>query len=146
MQTVLILRNKSTEQGTFGRLVAAGYACATLELQWRDNRNGLSCIPAGEYRCWYGRSPARKSSAYRLEDPHYVSGVPGRSGVLIHSGNFAGATDKGFKSHVLGCILLGKYTGRINGQRAVLASKPAVREFEQAMNRQPFILKIVEEG
>lgn len=145
MQTVLLLRNKSTDHGTFGRLIAPGYTCATLELPWHDNDNGISCIPApGEYKCWYGYSKARKSSSYRLEDPHYVSTVPGRAGVLIHSGNFAGDKSKGFKSHVLGCILLGKYIGKIGNQKAILASKPAIREFEAAMNRQPFILKIVE--
>lgn len=148
MNQVVLLRSPSTDQGTLGRLIAPGFTCFSLELPWRDNKNGISCIPPvlrpGEYVCRYGYSPGRKSYSYRLEDPLYVSDVPGRAGVLIHSGNFAGAKDKGYRSHVLGCILLGKYVGRINGQLAVLSSRPAIREFEEVMKREPFILKIVE--
>jgi hypothetical protein len=39
---------------------------------------------------------------------YLVTGVGGRSGIRIHPGSFAGASDKGFKTNFLGCISLGK--------------------------------------
>ncbi len=94
------------------------FSSFTLELPWRDNRQNVSCIPAGTYPLVWHES--KKHKAFHVKD------VPGRSGILIHSGNLAGDTDKGFKTDSEGCILLGVNRGILYGQRAVLHSRATV--------------------
>lgn len=136
MRDATLIRIASSDQGKKGVLYAKGFTCKTLELPWRDNRKGRSCIPSGKYKCRIRRS--------RLGIVYGLIGVPGRAGVLIHSGNLAGDVELGYKSHVEGCILLGKYFGKIDGQAAILVSKPTVREFMQHMNNEPFILEVID--
>lgn len=116
-----------------------GFVCYTAELPWRDNARKRSCIPPGEYPCAIVKSP-RFGRVYGLQ------GVPGRSHVLIHRGNFAGDVSRGFVSHVEGCILLGRKIGRLATpgglQNAVLASAPAVSAFIDHMGGEPFTLVI----
>lgn len=69
--------------------------------------------------------------------------MPCRDGVLFHAGNLAGDVELGYKSHVEGCILLGKYFGKIDGQEAVLVSRPTAREFMEHMGGKDFELEIV---
>jgi len=57
-----------------------------------------------------------------------LSDVPGRSDILIHSGNLAGDVIKGFNTHSAGCILLGEGRGYLGEQKAVLSSRTAVRK------------------
>lgn len=136
------------DEGTLGSLwTEDGFQCFSLELPWRQNQNGISCIPAGSYQSWWGWSPARKRMSYRLEKSKYVSCVPGRAGVLIHAGNFAGLKQDGWQQQVLGCILLGLTVGRIMNkhgvrQLAVLHSMQAIADFESHMCREPFVLAI----
>lgn len=68
------------------------YLCDTLELPRRAKR---CCIPDGSYTFVMCKSPKFGRVLPRLVD------VPGRSGILIHSGNTVKDT--------LGCILVGKY-------------------------------------
>ncbi len=58
--------------------------------------------------------------------------------------NTFGDKTKGFKSHVMGCILLGKKSGRLDGQVAILNSRVAVRNFMEEMEYEPFKLRIQE--
>lgn len=76
-------------------------------------------------------------------DVYLVEHVPGRSSILIHSGNVAGDVTKGLESDVLGCILLGQVRGTRRGQMAVLLSKPAICSFMAEMDRQPFTLEVI---
>jgi hypothetical protein len=131
-----LIRSTTSDQGTFGRLLLPGLMLVSLELPMRDNASGRSCIPAGEYRCRWTRSPRLNRHTYE------ITGVPGRSGVRIHAGNFAGDRFKGYASHSLGCPLLGHRAGLIGNQRAVLASRSAVAQFEKLMAGRPFILEI----
>lgn len=65
----------------------------SLELPWRNNEPNTSCIPAGKYQtilAW--------SNRYRRVMPRLLN-VPGRTGVLVHSGNTIHDTH--------GCILVG---------------------------------------
>jgi hypothetical protein len=137
---VIISRESTGDDGTQGQLVATGganeFSCCTLELPWRDNAQGISCIPQGEYDCEFNWSNGLRRMCYLLY------GVDRRSGVRIHSGNFAGDKSKGLKTHIQGCILLGSSIGSIAGQLAILNSVTTVREFQDFMNEQPFILKI----
>lgn len=135
MRTVTLIRSPDTDAGTQGVLVTEGFSCKTLELPWRDNLRQRSCIPLGTYRCQLVDSP-------RMGQVYGLSGTEPRSHVLIHSGNFAGDVDKGLKTHVQGCILLGKYYGEIDGQRAILLSRPTVRAFMAHLKGEPFNLVI----
>jgi hypothetical protein len=128
---------KRSDHGTEGLLLTAGFNCCTLELPWRENQRSISCIPAGEYIVKIRQSP-RYGTIYHVKD------VPNRSYILIHAGNWAGDTEKGLKTHVNGCILLGKKHGFLLEQRAVLNSRITVREFMNYMNLEDFKLRIME--
>jgi hypothetical protein len=137
MNNVTLFRLRRSDQGTEGRLVAGDFTCRTLELPWRNNEKQISCIPAGEYDV-----EIRLSNKYGRV--YWVRHVPNRTYILIHSGNYAGDKSKGYKSHVMGCILLGKKSGFLGGQVAVLNSRITVREFVEHMDYEPFKLRIEE--
>jgi hypothetical protein len=137
MESVNIFRLRRSDQGTEGILVHPRFECKTLELPWRENRKQISCIPAGEYDV-----EIRLSNKYGRV--YWVRHVPNRTYILIHSGNYAGDKSKGFKTHVMGCILLGKKSGFLGGQVAVLNSRVAVRQFVEELNYEPFKLRIQE--
>jgi hypothetical protein len=132
----VILRQSTDDQGTFGVLTAGTLQLFTLELPDRNNASGRSCIPPGEYPVRWTRSPRLKKFTYE------ILGVPGRAGIRIHGGNFAGDTSKGYISHSLGCPLLGERIGRVNGQRAVLNSRSAVARFERYLAGAAFTLEV----
>ena len=139
-KVVYLVRYQSDDQGTMGKLLTpSGYQAAVIELPDRDNRSNISRIPAGEYRATWHHSP-------RFGGCYWVRDVQGRSAILTHAGNWAGDTEKGFKTHSYGCILVGSYVGKLAGQKAVLASRPALRRFFEAMNREDFMLRIMEVG
>lgn len=135
MKTVRLQRLGETAAGTQGILQTEGFSCKTLELPWHDNLRQKSCIPPGSYRCHLTSSP-------KFGQAYILTGTEPRSNVLIHSGNFAGDVDAGLKSHVQGCILLGKYFGSIEGQPAILLSRPTVRAFMAHMGGEQFTLII----
>lgn len=135
---VMIERLPGSDDGTPGDLYIDGrWFCHTLELPWRDNAPRVSCIPPGSYRIAVKNSP-RFGRVYRLSD------VPGRSEILIHSGNWAGDVALGYRSHVQGCILLGNRRGMLDGQTAVLVSKPAVTAFMERLEYKPSEIVITE--
>lgn len=80
------------------------FSCKTLELPWRENKNRVSCIPAGTYPVEYRE--ASESGTYNYDHLH-VRDVEGRSYILIHSGNLY--------TQILGCILVGRDFVDING-------------------------------
>ena len=134
---VNLLRTETGPHGTFGILVIPGKTTLhSLELPWKDNKANVSCIPTGKYKCLWTYSPAFGRMMYILE------AVPKRSGIRIHSGNYAGDKNLGYKSNLLGCISFGTKLGVLSGQKVVLNSVVAVRQLESAMNKQPFILNI----
>lgn len=134
---VTLTRFDKGDDGVFGRLVTGKFTCFTGELPERDNRTGESCIlPPGTFRVVWAWSPSFRKFTYRLLD------VPGRSGILIHSANLMGDRSKGKRAQLLGCIALGKKLGWMDGQKAVLISRPAVTDFEITMQRKPFILEV----
>lgn len=99
-----IKRYKTGPDGTLGKLYVndkdTKLFCYTYELPWRSNahddpntpQNEGSCIPAGKYNIIKETQPKR-GNVFRLYD------VPGRSGILIHSGND--------EKDTIGCILVG---------------------------------------
>jgi hypothetical protein len=135
---VTLTRCPTTDQGTFGTFVFDdGTSFVSLELPWRDNEHGDSCIPLGTYVCHWINSP-KHGECYQ------VMSVPGRDMIEIHAANFAGDSGKGFISQLLGCIALGFSIGILNGQLAVLNSKGAIAAFEQKQAQQDFHLTIKE--
>jgi hypothetical protein len=144
---LVLQRGRSTDQGTPGVLLRpdGSRLAYTLELPWRENRRCRSSIPPGLPPA--GRYPVRLvSGSPKFGDVYHVEAVPGRTSILMHSGNVAGDVELGFASHVLGCILLGRYFGTLSGpkgpQLAVLVSRPAVAALLREMAGKPFTLEI----
>ena len=136
MVTVKLQRLAYTEEGTFGTLRTPVRSYFTLELPDRNNLPNISCIPIGTYVCSWTLSPRFKRKTYE------ILAVKSRSGIRIHSANFAGNAEKGFKKQLNGCLALGFKTGKMDGQKALLLSSPAIRSFEQEMNGADFLLEI----
>lgn len=98
-----LTRRTSTDEGTFGDWQSDhGFICKTVELPWRDNATGISCVPCGTYRAAWRWSEAHKKNLYHLV------GVPMRSEIEIHSANLAGDTAKGYVTQLKGCIAPGE--------------------------------------
>lgn len=137
---VVLIRETTSEQGTFGRLkvMETGWTCYTGELPWRDNARGKSCIPEGTYDAAY----MARSSSGKFRSVYHLQDVEGRSGILLHAGNYAGDEDKGFATDSDGCILVGQIKGRLDGQQAVLASRAALRELVRQLGQEPVKLFI----
>lgn len=124
---IIITRKTSIDSGTPGNLVAVNAAgetfrCLTLELPWRDNQCGISCVCDDSYRAtpWY--SDHLDCDVLRLEDKH------GRQNCLIHCGNFAGDVSLGMETQVHGCTLVGGRYGSLtnedgHAQLAILESR-----------------------
>lgn len=121
---VTINRQKSTDVQTQGELTVIGkvgtietsflddetpvigtvdtikFTCKTIEPPWKDNQKFVSCIPIGVYKAMKHKSPTHG-------DCFWINEVPGRTEILIHSGNFYGDST--------GCILVGRSFLDING-------------------------------
>lgn len=134
---VRLTRQTTGADGTFGVIRVGDQAWFTGELPWRDNRSDVSCIPVGEYACRLTLSPRFHAYLYEL------FGVPSRFACRIHPANFMGDKSQGKLCQLNGCIALGKKLGIMEGQRAVLISRPAVAEFTKALNGAPFTLEVV---
>lgn len=94
--------------------------CFTLEEPWKDNKKGISCIPTGTYKC-VPHNGTRFKDVWRLEN------VPNRKAILIHNGN---TTDD-----IEGCILTGKYFGKLRGKKAVMSSQIALNQLKVFVGR-----------
>src|SRR5580698_6443589 len=123
----LILTRINKPGATFGVLSTEDFPlCVTLELPWNNNVPGESCIPAGTYHCVPHNS---------LDHPNTweVTGVPGRSEILIHNGNYLKDTE--------GCILVAlQFAGNAP---AILTSDLALNFLRNTLP-QEFDLTIVE--
>lgn len=151
MVTVTLERRETGDQGTFGRLyVPGGGTFFTGELPWRDNRTNISCVPTAAWNLEHGfclpegfyRVVMRLSPKFGWT--YWLRDVPERSVCLIHPANLAGDVTKGFRTHLGGCTALGYALGWMDGQKAVLRSRPAVVAFMNTMERKPFLLRVVD--
>ena len=115
--------------------MAEGFTCKTLELPWRDNARQRSCVPPGSYLCEMVSSP-KFGRVYTLRNTDPRTHIP------YMGGKFAGDNDKRLQTPVQGCILIGKYYGAIDGQRAILLSRPTVRAFMAKLGGASFMLTI----
>ena len=130
---VNMVRTESGDEGTFSKFIIADNVFVTVEPPWENNKQGISCIPYGEYECKWVESP-KYGGVYQVTD------VKGRTHILIHWGNWAGDIEAGFKSDSDGCIILGTERAVIYDQKAVASSKAAIARFHETMERKPFTL------
>ena len=79
------------------------FKCLTLELPYKNNKPEISCIPEGLYTVKKITRPDGRPGLH-------VQDVPGRTAILIHTGNFAA----GDHPDILGCILVGLKYAYIN--------------------------------
>jgi len=121
METINLIRQDSTDAGTFSTLVTDSLRLYAVE-------NTKLIIPVGSYICRYTLSPRLKKYTYE------VMRVPGRTGIRIHSANFG--------RQLLGCIAPAERLGTMDGVMAALLSRPAVTKLEIAMQRKEFTLEI----
>lgn len=136
---VRLQREPTTDQGTFGKLTIGGDSFFTAEPPWRNNASNRSCIPDGKYTMLPHISP-------RFGKCLLIVDTKPRTVVLIHSGNLAGDTAKGYKTHSHGCLLPGTRQGKLTvnnkRQRAVLCSKTAMRRILNRITKPtPMVIK-----
>ncbi len=107
-----INRNPKQDIETQGKLLVLNeynsvlFNCDTLELAFRNNATGVSCILPGIYVC------EKVEATKKIPYPHiWVTNVYNRSGIKIHIGNFAA----GSKIDIEGCIIVGDKYLDLNG-------------------------------
>jgi hypothetical protein len=99
MQTLTIRRSIETDKNILGFATLTNsrskiiFNCVTLELPFLSNKKKVSAIPTGTYR-------AIKTKSNSKGEVLQINFVPGRSGILVHVGNYSKDT--------LGCILVGR--------------------------------------
>jgi len=141
MEQAALIRIKTSDEGTFGELkFPGGFSCKTLELPWRENQRSVSCIAPGRYECRY----IAETNSGKFHDVYHVENVQGRTGILIHPGNYAGDESKGYLTDVQGCILPGMYYGELGSQQAVIRSQDAMHGLLEYLNREPFLLWVID--
>lgn len=98
------------------------FSCKTLERPWLNNRNKVSCVPAGGYPVVLEYSPHfdRELNELKL--------VPGRSEVKIHVANYV--------KQLEGCIGVGLSVGDINkdGVPDMVSSGKALERLHEALH------------
>lgn len=127
---VTLTRNQDDGYQTLGEIEVNGLKFNTLELSYKGNQRNISAIPKGTYDVKQTFSP--KFMKYTYE----VIGVPNRSAIRIHTGNYF--TD------IQGCILIGNGYRDLNKDNRldIINSTASIKSFEQALNNKPFKLII----
>jgi hypothetical protein len=126
---IILERFAYAPQGTFGRMyLPSGLTLFTVEDRDNNNAKGDSCIPEGEYECVPSRYHKGGYDAYE------ITGVPGRSRILIHAGNTSRDVD--------GCVAVGLSLGFVGGLWAATESKSAFQKFMQEVAGQKFTLQV----
>lgn len=134
---LLIKRFSHEDKQTLGNAIVFNnrngieHTFKTLELPWKDNQKQISCIPTGTYK-------VKKRTSQKYKEHFHVLGVPGRSYILIHHGNYY--------DDILGCILPGIKHADIDGDgyRDVTSSRTTMKkllsllpnEFEMVIENQ----------
>ena len=97
------------------------FSALSLERGWRNNEQGVSCIPDGTYEVELEYSNRFNKELWEIK------GVENRSECKFHSANYW--------FQLNGCIALGNRLADINndGYRDVLASKNTMKAFHNAL-------------
>ena len=93
-----LIRDTNQTQVTKGKLTFGNVTFFSIELAWKDNKKGVSCIPVGTYK-WRKRARTNNIPYQHV----LIEGVPGRDGICIHAANYAA----GKKVQLRGCIAVG---------------------------------------
>lgn len=133
---ILIDRYASGNTQVLGKLYVLSdgwrtvFSCDTLELPWKNNQVKISHIPIGTYN-------VEKRWSKKFKWHFHITNTPGRSYILIHSGNFY--------TQIEGCILVGADLKDINkdGHLDVINSKATMAMLLKIMPEK-FTLKIIE--
>lgn len=107
--------------GTFGRLTLPdGTMFYTCECPWDSNKQGVSCVPEGEYELFYDESPLiRRITNGRHTGGWELKAVPGRSECKFHPANWP--------HELKGCIGVGH-------SYAILQDKPGIGSSQSAFD------------
>ena len=101
------------------------FSSVTLERGWRNNEQGVSCIPAGKYNVVLEYSPKFDMMLWEIK------GVPnGRSECKFHASNYW--------YQLNGCIAPGRRPKFLNADKYldVTASRNALKDFHNALKGQ----------
>lgn len=128
-----LYRIENTKDHTLGELHIEGELFWVLERPWLDNKSNISCIPTGNYNATY----LPRSTSGKYKKVYWVKEVVNRGGILVHSGNLV--------KHSLGCLIIGKRAGMLEGKRAVLNSRTALAEFGELAAQRTIDLEILEQ-
>jgi hypothetical protein len=116
LRPYLVVKRLSTGiLGTFGAILDTDGTpfAVTLEPEWKNNEQDVSCIPAGDYLCLIVDSP-------KYGRVYEITNVPCRDHILIHKLNRVRETK--------GCIGVGEEFGLLDGKPAILDSGKAFNE------------------
>jgi len=105
----------------------------TLERAWLDNKRNESCIPEGTYKV-IPNNTIKHPDSFRLPE------VDGRTGILIHSGNYY--------YHSSGCILVGLKRIDLDKDNKpdISSSKDAMRKLFELIGVNNFELTIIQKS
>lgn len=132
MKILEIIRLEETTEGTFGVLkIDKRVFCVTLEPEDKLNKSNESSIPAQQYMCQRATSPSH-GETFRVKD------VPERYGILFHKGNT--------ETDTAGCILLGQYTDKLRGNRAIKNSGDTFKAFMLELEGEGFVHLTIQEA
>lgn len=110
---IKLTRFVSASDRTIGRFEYEGETFWSVERPWLNNKPFESCIPDGTY------SMRRRDSPRFGPDMWEIFGVPNRTHILVHAGNWSHS--------VVGCVALGSSLfGDLSG---VASSRKAIDEF-----------------
>jgi hypothetical protein len=117
--------------GTNGKILGSGRLLAySIELPWKDNRAGVSCIPEGRY-------VLLKRWSSRLGRHLLVMDVPQRSDILVHPANDA-------LKELKGCIApVAVITGEGRGLRSRVAHEELISLVYGALDRRESVFLTV---
>lgn len=131
MKRLTLIRDETGDEGTFsiGMLTQGEQRLGWwdfIELPWRDNKTGISCVTPGLYVAKARLSPHFNRMVYELQN------VPDRDDIEVHPANWAGDKELGYVSQLRGCMAPGTGRGELlvpDGsmkQKAVLSSGVAL--------------------
>lgn len=100
------------------------FECKTLELEWKNNMNNISCVPSGFYNLKFEHSNKFNRKLWELK------GVPNRSEAKIHVANYY--------TQIEGCIAVGDMHININsdGHPDVRNSRNTLARLHEKMKGQ----------
>ncbi len=135
----ILRRFRTGDQGTCSTMILdTGFSCRFIELPDRNNEPSYSRINSGKYHVVPFKSP-------KFGNVYILKNVEGRSYILTHSGNYAGDTKLGYKSHSHGCLIIGEKFCKLAGQLAVVNSRITLNKFIRELGGEEFDLEIFDE-